>query len=331
MGCLNDYLMFYHWFGNIHLSGRCNRNCYFCIGQHMPGQDMNNNLGTYPLINIDKFMKNCQEYNVKEINITGTNTDPLLYKHITKLNDYLRENISGLIFGIRTNGILAKARENELKLFDKMSLSITSLDPIIYKKTMGIGFPPNVLFIMKMKDPQYIKINTVLCPETTENSSKDLITTIDKLNKYGAKIINLREPYGQPHIGDPLSKIGWKSHNNLFGMPVYDYNGTKVTYWDVHYVEVKSVNLYADGHISKDYAVTKGHSPTHGKVQDQSFFKHSGRQQAQWIGTRFQKNPNLSIPKRSFSTQYMHKLMPAPINTSSSATRYLGGLLKKFI
>jgi len=36
-------------------------------------------------------------------------------------------------------------------------------------------------------------------------------------------------------------------------MPRYDYKGVDVTYWDVHYVRVESVILYANGNVSLDY------------------------------------------------------------------------------
>lgn len=72
-----------------------------------------------------------------------------------------------------------------------------------------------------------------------------------------------------------------------FGMPVYFLNrGLKVVYWDVHYVEVESVNLYANGVVSEDYPVTRGHDPVAGKVEDQSHFTKSGRVHEQWLTTK---------------------------------------------
>src|SRR5437762_5702074 len=104
MGCLNSEGQFFHWFANIHLSGPCNRACYFCIGQHMMELDPLNNLNLWPLKNIDEFLDCCLDKDVNEINLTGSNTDPLLYNHIPELKAYLEENIPNLIFGIRTNG-----------------------------------------------------------------------------------------------------------------------------------------------------------------------------------------------------------------------------------
>ena len=68
----------------------------------------------------------------------------------------------------------------------------------------------------------------------------------------------------------------------VHGMPTYDIDGCAVTYWDVHYVEVESVNLYATGRVSETYPITKGHAST-GQVLEQSNFTH-GRHMRQWRG-----------------------------------------------
>ena len=275
MGCLNSNANFEHWFGNIHLSGKCNRSCYFCIGQHMMALDPLNNLNVWPLVNIDNFITQCKNRSVNEINLTGTNTDPLLFTHVKELCELLRREIPGVKIGLRTNGALAIQRKEVWSLFDKASISITSLDPKIYKLSMGQGEPPDVKSILNIKDMS-VKINIVLCPETV--TSNDIYNTLDVLASIGVKKVNLREPYGQPHIGSPLiNPIGER-----LGMPRYDWFGMDVTYWDVHYVEVESVNLYANGIVSETYPITKGHSPD-GKVLGQENWKVSGRHYEQWL------------------------------------------------
>lgn len=280
MGCLNSEGQFSHWFSNIHLSGPCNRACYFCIGQHMMELDPLNNLDTWPLKNIDEFLDCCLDRNITEVNLTGTNTDPLLYKHIPELKEYLQYSIPSLKLGIRTNGEFfhCPGGKERLSLFDKISVSITSLDPRLYKATMGVGNPPDIKEIVNTFNNIPIKVNIVLCPETVND---DLLDTIDKLNILGIKRINLREPYGQPHIGDPLENSNILKDDSLFGMPCYNFKGTTITYWDVHYVEVESVNLYANGNVSITYPITKGYSPN-GIVEGQEHFKKSGRIRKQW-------------------------------------------------
>lgn len=79
-------------------------------------------------------MEVCQKKGIREINLTGSNTDPLLYRHIPELRGYLEAVIPDLIFGVRTNGALAlrRIKEKVWQLFDKASISITSFDPEIY-------------------------------------------------------------------------------------------------------------------------------------------------------------------------------------------------------
>lgn len=279
MGCLNSEGKFKHWFGNIHLSGPCNAQCYFCIGQHMMALDKFNNLDVWPLQNLSKFIDSCNNRSIGEINLTGTNTDPLLYKHIDELHRELSYNInSDFVFGIRTNGIAAIRNRSLLTPFDKISFSIPSFNPRIYEKIMGVKYDEKLRDLTEEYSP---KVNVVLCPETVEgHRSADLWNTIYELSSMGIKKINLREPYGQPRIGYPMEKIFHGVKKNLFGMPVYQIKDTEVTYWDVHYVEVESVNLYANGIVSETYPITKGHHET-GTVKDQSHFKQ-GRQVKQW-------------------------------------------------
>ena len=99
------------------------------------------------------------------------------------------------------------------------------------------------------------------------------------------KRVNLREPYGQPHIGDPMARQGFKAAGERLGMPFYvwEFGGLDVMYWDVHYVEVESINLYANGRVSEDYPITRGHDAVTGKVLGQEHWRVAGRQQAQWL------------------------------------------------
>ena len=127
----------------------------------------------------------------------------------------------------------------------------------------------------------------MLCPETVADRGADLANTIGFAASNGISKINFREPYGQTHIGDPFAHI---THpvKSVFGNPCYEFAEVECTYWDVHYTEVESVNLYADGHVSIEYPVSLGHSEELGQVKDQSNFDQ-GRQAAQWIGTKMEK------------------------------------------
>lgn len=278
MGCLNAGEGFSHWFGNIHLSGPCNRKCYFCIGQHMMALDALNNLDKWPLKNIEKFAEECVNHGVSEVNATGSNTDPLLYRHTADLKAYLKGYIPNLRFGLRTNGALISRNPEIVRLYDKLSITICSFDPEIYLKMMGQGTPPDMKEVFRVIDNRPVKVNVVLGPENVRTG--DVFKTLTLLSELGIEKVNIREPYGQPHVGNPLESF--QPASSVYGMPIYNWLGTEVTYWDVHYVEVESVNLYANGEVSILYPVSKGHCPETGKVLGQENFNNSGRLVKQW-------------------------------------------------
>lgn len=279
MGCLNSEGQFEHWFGNIHLSGPCNRSCYFCIGQHMMALDAFNTLDQWPLPGWDAFLAEAKAKDIHEVNLTGSNTDPLLYEHLPELTSALRAEIEDVQLGIRTNGVLTRDLLTKIDLFDKVSVSMHSFVPEIYKAMMGSGSPPRLDLICERK-PGAVKLNIVMGPENIPN--RDVLHTISGANRLGIERINLREPYGQPHIGDPFPGWGWEAYKTVHGMPCYRAYGCDVTYWDVHYCEVESVNLYANGRVSMTYPVTRGHAED-GVVEGQEKFFKSGRVREQWL------------------------------------------------
>jgi organic radical activating enzyme len=194
LGCLNSEGQFAKWFANIHLSGPCNRSCYFCIGQHMPAVDEMNTLDTWPLPGMDKFIEEVDSRKIRDIYLTGTNTEPFLFNHIPKLRELFRN----YNLGIRSNGIVPENKWKLWNLFDKASVTICSFDENINRSMMG-GPPPNIRRIVADNPSMDLKVNIVLGRANTEE--EDVITTIHKCGQVGIRRINLREPYGQPHVG----------------------------------------------------------------------------------------------------------------------------------
>ena len=224
-------------FGAIHLSGKCNRSCYFCIGQHMMVMDGYDVLDTWPLPGLDDFITQCKDRHIPVIHISGTNTDPMLYKHLPELTRRLRMRLPGVQLGVRTNGVVLKYEL--LRLFDRGSVHCTTFSKELYLKTMGAGHPPNLKKIVRLSSWP-VRLEIVLCPEVRLGQ---LFKDIDHAIGCGVQDINLREPYGQPHIGDPLDGVAFRRATG-FGMPQYTIHGTPVTYWDTRKVlGLSSVNL----------------------------------------------------------------------------------------
>lgn len=279
MGCLNSDGQFDHWFANIHLSGPCNRSCYFCIGQHMMGLDDYNSLSVHPLKmdGFEQFLSCCKERGIREVNLTGTNTEPLLYDHHHTLVEVLREELDHPTIGIRSNGTLVARNPEVWRLYDKASVTLCSADPEVYREMMGQGEPPDLAEIVRLSGDMDLKVNCVLGPDNVDG---DVLETIGYVADCGIPRMNIREPYGQPRVGNPFSDV--PADGEVFGNPVYEVCGVEVAYWDVHYTEVESVNLYANGRVSMTYPVTKGHSED-GEVQPQEQFDEHGRHRDQWV------------------------------------------------
>ena len=282
MGCLNSTKTFTHWFANIHFSGKCNRNCYFCIGQFMQALEPFNNLRTEDLDGFEEFISKCQERKITEVALTGSNTDPLLYKFIPQLKEKLINRLQLDMFRVTTNGVKVLNNLEAWNLFDFASITFCSFNREINHKMMG-GEPVDIKNIIANTSFDF-RINILL--STLNICSNDLMSTIDKLIDCGTKRINLREPYGQPNMR--LLLCSFLKQNNLeftykiLGNDALRYRDCEICYWDVHFTEVESVNLYANGRVSDDYPITRGHDSA-GIVLDQTNWSVEGRKYKQWL------------------------------------------------
>ena len=92
-------------FGNILFSGPCNQKCPFCIGHQLLKTPTN--LRQENLENLDEFISIIKQSKTSKIILTGTRTDPQLYKYEEKLLNRLRHDLSNIHISLHTNGLLA--------------------------------------------------------------------------------------------------------------------------------------------------------------------------------------------------------------------------------
>lgn len=246
----------------------------------MMALDSFNTLDTPPnkMRSFDTFIKMLHDSTtIEDVYLTGTNTDPCLYRYHQELTTEIRK--TGKRIGIRTNGT---AHVSELRHYDNGSVTVCSPYYHINLKMMG-GPPPDFGELSLHADLTKWNINTVLGPENANKTSIEGL--IDIGLKYGLAWINLREPYGQAHIGDMFL---WATFGEPHGyklqdtVPYWEFDGMQLCYWDVHFVGVRSINLYANGRISEDYSITKGHT-VGGVVKEQHNFDGHKRRNAQWL------------------------------------------------
>ena len=119
-------------FANINLLGPCNVDCYFCLGKDIDEVWKYQNqtkVHWSEWENFTEFLQLCKDAGIKNLYVTGQNTDALIYKHLDELIDFL-QNIKGFDVGIRTNGYLAHRKlETANKCRRSVGYSIHTLDP----------------------------------------------------------------------------------------------------------------------------------------------------------------------------------------------------------
>ncbi len=152
---------------NINMIGPCSMRCYYCIGSDVREETQHQSclLTKYEWwYNFKYFLDECAEHEVKQIYLTGLNTDPLLYLHFEELVDYL--HASGFYVGVRTNAKHAFSRNNWNVLnrlttckAEAVGLSIPSfIAETLYKITNGLTTPAYNKILRELQVPYRISI-----------------------------------------------------------------------------------------------------------------------------------------------------------------------------
>ena len=111
-------------FANILFAGPCNQRCPYCIGRQIPPPLNQCNLHRFPVLNLDPFVDRLRRHRVRQVVLTGTNTDPQLYDRERELVCWLREQLPDAQLSLHTNGQLALAKIDVLNLYDRATISI---------------------------------------------------------------------------------------------------------------------------------------------------------------------------------------------------------------
>jgi len=237
-------------FGNILFSGPCNQKCPFCIGQQLDSSLSPNNLKKWPLENIDQFVDKMKETKTKKLIMTGTITDPQLYKHEEKLVKHMREQLPGIHISLHTNGLSALPKMEVFNMYDNCTMSINSFNPETFSKLHGVRSMPDLAQIIKeSKIP--IKLSCIV----TDDNRHEIDDYLKQAAKLGIKRVAVRHLYKNIppwKLFQDLTPI--KMHCNN---PVYTIHGMEVTYWHFDHTSGRSLNLFADGTISNHYLLSK--------------------------------------------------------------------------
>lgn len=239
-------------FANILLAGPCNARCPFCIGRQIDPRLIPDNLELYPLHNLDGFVKRLRAYHVQQVVLTGANSDPLLYRHLERTLDDLREMLPAATqFSLHSNGRLALQKIDLVNRFDRVCLSIPSFDPDTYQKIMGVRKPPDLAQIVRCAGPP-IKVSCVL----TSHNIAETADFLYRCRQVGVHRVVLRKLVGERRPWRALlnpQALGLVFRCEHRRNPVYDYEGMEVTAWDFEHSSSASLNLFSSGLISDRY------------------------------------------------------------------------------
>lgn len=256
-------------FANINLLGKCNVDCYFCLGKDIEEElSKHNNINTHfsQWKNFYSFINTCKENNIKKLYITGQNVDGLQYKYLGQLIHYLQEDEKFLV-GVRTNGFLAHKKLDVLNTCKaSVGYSIHTLYPHINKKIMDRDHIPD--WDNLLRNTKNCRVSIVL----NRFNQYEIIPLIEYISTYNnVKYIQVRrictdtrldelkediELYENvyKHISSTYKKVG-----EFHTAGVFDMFSKEVNFWRTTQTTVNSFNYFTDGVVSKEYFVVEGY------------------------------------------------------------------------
>ena len=256
-------------FANINMLGRCNCDCFFCLGKDIPEllqQHDQRAVHFSKWRNWWAFLRRCYDEGVFKLYVTGQNTDSLQYIYLQELIDFLHRQRFQV--GLRTNGYLASKRLAVINSTDlSVGYSIHSINPSTVRSILGRSDIPNwnvllteterprvqivvnrfnkaefwplLEYIAGFNKVRYIQVRRI-CSDTREAELTPDIEAHDRLHD------EVRQLY-------PLKKT-------IYGnAEVYDIYGKEVVFWRTVKTRVNSLNYFTDGTVSDQYFVVEGY------------------------------------------------------------------------
>jgi MoaA/NifB/PqqE/SkfB family radical SAM enzyme len=240
-------------FANILLSGPCNLSCPACIGQQLDSGVRRSNLQRWPLLNLERFAALLLDHGIRELSLTGVDTEPMLYRHAPRLVRWLRNAVPGVRLSLHTNGTLILRRPAVFNCFDRATVSLPSFEPATCLAMTGSARVLDLQAIVRVARIP-LKLSTLV----TEDNRGQLPELLARCASLGVRRMVLRRPW--QHQGAFEVLPGHQPVGRFAENPVYRIDGMEVTVWDFHRTRIPCVNLLADGTITTDYVLSRsGH------------------------------------------------------------------------
>jgi len=266
-------------FANINLLGKCNVDCFFCLGKDI-GELLNkhNQLRTHfsEWKNFDRFLARVKREGVRKVYITGQNTDSLLYKYLAELVDSLK--VRGFGVGLRTNGYLAHKHMETINQCDlSTGYSIHSVDPVTTRMILGRSDMPDWDYVIPATERPRVSIVLNRCNEW---KFFDILRYVCKFDN--VRYVQIRRPSTDTRAELLAPDIAayertYTKVSQIFGPPkrrfvedaeAFEIYGHEVVFWRTVKTSVNSLNFFTDGTCSCKYFVVEGYMENHGKDPD---------------------------------------------------------------
>src|SRR3989338_74883 len=237
-------------YANILFTGKCNLDCYECIGKSPQLQGLKANTATFPLRNIDALIGMVNRHSIKDLAFTGTNVDPQLYRYEKEFIVYVRERLTfPASLSLHTNGLLALRKLDEFNSYDKASVSFPSYNPGTYAAVTGRRKQPDIQAILKAASIP-VKLSMLVTP----HNAGEISDYISQSAELGVKRIVIRKLKGREHEF-PLESLppfaGRQLASEVFGWQVHHIDGIEVTICSFDNSTAKGLFLFSDGRLEE--------------------------------------------------------------------------------
>lgn len=262
-------------FANINMLGKCNVDCFFCLGKDIEcvlnkQNQMTTHFGEWE--HFSAFLEICARLGIKKVYLTGQNTDPLLYTHLPQLITHIQAH--GFRCGIRTNGFLALRQMEAINLCrDEVGYSVHTLNPVTQKMILGRADVPNWEAIFNATQaPMRVSIVINRCNAHEFFDIMRFLAKFTNVRYVQVRRIStetrlaLLEPdiRAYEELYTEVNKIFKSVGKFVKDADIFDIYNVQTTFWRTVKTSVNSVNYFTDGTISEEYFIIEGYMKQHG-------------------------------------------------------------------
>lgn len=259
-------------YGEILFVGKCNFNCFYCLGHEMHPSVIEDTFNVHfsKWRYFEKWLNYLHNNNVKTMYLSSTNSEPLLYKYIDELIDYLQND--GFDVGIRTNGSLNVECCNKCK--EEISLSLQSLNIDTFYKITGVPLKFDFLENLSKIQSNNIRVSIVV----NRYNYLEVEDMLNILKNYNLQYVQLRKcyKYYDEDIAPDIKAFeyvkeklkAYKVKGNFHESIIYDVNNLPVSVWETVFEKssISSSNYWTNGIITDNNLLVEGYNDEYYRV-----------------------------------------------------------------